>query len=119
MSGNLGADIGMEKFFDIKCRTSGLVPNAVVLVTTIKALKMHGGGPDVVAGRVFSEVYLNENLELLEKGTQNMIKHIQNAKAFGVPTVVAVNKFSTDTKAEIDLVLRIAKAAGAFDGIRN
>lgn len=107
----------MEKFFDIKCRTSGLVPNAVVLVATIKALKMHGGGPEVIAGKVFSEVYLNENLDLLEKGMANLIKHIQNATKFGIPTIVAVNKFSTDTKSEVDLVINMAKENGAFDGI--
>ncbi|KAI8927398.1 P-loop containing nucleoside triphosphate hydrolase protein [Entophlyctis helioformis] len=109
-----GADIGMEKFFDIKCRYSGLVPNAVVLVATIKALKMHGGGPEVVAGKPISEVYLQENLELLDKGCANMVKHVQNAQKFGVPVVVAVNRFSSDTDAEIDVVKRHAKAAGAI-----
>merc|ERR1719354_93340 len=99
-----GADIGMEKFFDIKCRASGLVPNAVVLVATIKALKMHGGGPEVVAGRPLSEIYLNENVELARQGAKNLVKHIENAKKFGVPVVVAINRFSSDTEAEIKAV---------------
>eukprot|EP00842_Homolaphlyctis_polyrhiza_P003103 jgi/Hompol1/3794/HPOL_003393-RA len=112
-----GADIGMEKFFNIKCRYSGLIPNAVVLVATIKALKMHGGGPEVVAGKPLSEVYLQENLEILEAGCCNMIKHVQNAQKFGIPVVVALNRFSTDTQAEIDLVCKLAKQAGAFDAV--
>ncbi len=112
-----GADMGMEKFFNIKCRYSGLVPNCVVLVATIRALKMHGGGPKVVAGQPLSHEYLNENLDLLEKGCSNLIRHIGNARKFGVPVVVAVNKFKTDTQAEIDLVRRVAKEAGAEDAV--
>nr|KAJ3418090.1 C-1-tetrahydrofolate synthase, cytoplasmic [Polyrhizophydium stewartii] len=112
-----GADIGMEKFFDIKCRYSGLMPNAVVLVATIKALKMHGGGPEVVAGKPISEVYLNENLELLQAGCGNLAKHIENARKFGVPVVVAVNRFSSDTDAEVELVRKNALAAGAFASV--
>ena len=112
-----GADIGMEKFFDIKCRYSGLVPNAVVLVATIKALKMHGGGPDVVAGRPLSEVYLQENVEFARKGAANLAKHIENAQKFNVPVVVAINKFSTDTDAEIKAVCEAALAAGAFAAV--
>ncbi|KAJ2996776.1 tetrahydrofolate synthase [Globomyces sp. JEL0801] len=108
-----GADIGMEKFFDIKCRYSGLVPNCVVLVATVKALKMHGGGPEVVAGRPLSEVYFQENVDLALNGTANLVKHIQNAKKFGVPVVVAINRFSTDTDAEIQAVCEAAIKAGA------
>jgi len=108
-----GADIGMEKFFDIKCRASGLVPDCVVLVATIRALKMHGGGPRVVPGRPLDKAYTEENVELLEKGMANMVAHIRNAKRFGVPVVVAVNKFHTDTPAEIAAVERAAIAAGA------
>ena len=108
-----GADIGMEKFMDIKCRYSGLVPDVVVLVATIRALKMHGGGPKVVAGRPLDAAYTNENLELLEKGMPNMVRHIQNAKKFGVPVVVAVNSFKDDTDAEIELVRKYAVEAGA------
>lgn len=108
-----GADIGMEKFFDIKCRASGLVPDCVVLVATIRALKMHGGGPRVVPGRPLDKAYTEENVALLEKGMANMVAHIRNAKRFGVPVVVAVNKFHTDTPAEIAAVEHAAIAAGA------
>lgn len=89
-----GADMGMEKFFDIKCRISGLQPNAVIIVATVRALKTHGDGPAIVAGKPLPEVYSEENLELLEKGCCNLVKHIQNAKKFGVPVVVAVNRFT-------------------------
>ncbi|KAH9523064.1 C-1-tetrahydrofolate synthase, cytoplasmic [Bulinus truncatus] len=112
-----GADIGMEKFFNIKCRYSGLLPNAVVLVTTIRALKMHGGGPIVTAGVPLPKEYTEENLNLVEQGCSNLIKQIQNANLFGVPVVVAVNGFSTDTEAELSLVQRIAKESGAFDAV--
>jgi formyltetrahydrofolate synthetase len=108
-----GADIGMEKFMDIKCRYSGLTPDVVVLVATIRALKMHGGGPKVVAGKPLDTAYTDENLGLLEAGMPNMVRHIQNARRFGVPVVVAVNSFATDTEAEIELVRRHAVAAGA------
>jgi methylenetetrahydrofolate dehydrogenase (NADP+) / methenyltetrahydrofolate cyclohydrolase / formyltetrahydrofolate synthetase len=108
-----GADIGMEKFMNIKCRYSGLIPDVVVLVATIRALKMHGGGPKVVAGKPLDRAYTDENLELLAAGMPNMIRHIQNARSFGVPVVVAVNSFSTDTEAEIDLVRKYAVEAGA------
>ena len=108
-----GADIGMEKFLDVKCRTSGLIPNVIVIVATIRALKMHGGGPKVVAGRPLDKAYTEENLELLEKGGGNLSKHIENARLFGVPVVVAVNSFKYDTPAEIKLVQKIALEAGA------
>jgi methylenetetrahydrofolate dehydrogenase (NADP+) / methenyltetrahydrofolate cyclohydrolase / formyltetrahydrofolate synthetase len=108
-----GADIGMEKFMDIKCRQSGLVPDVVVLVATIRALKMHGGGPRVVAGKPLDKAYIEENLALLEAGMPNMLRHIANAKRYGVPVVVAVNSFATDTEAEIQLVRQFALAAGA------
>ncbi len=112
-----GADIGMEKFFNIKCRASGLTPNAVVLVATVRALKMHGGGPKVVAGTPLKSEYINENLELVEKGFCNLGKQIENANLFGIPVVVAVNQFATDTKAELDLVCSLAKRNGAFDAV--
>merc|ERR1712241_933501 len=112
-----GADIGMEKFFDIKCRSSGLTPNAVVLVATLRALKMHGGGPKVVAGTPLKPEYLNENLELVEKGFCNLRKQIENANLFGIPVVVAVNKFHTDTQAELEMVCNLAKQNGAFDAV--
>lgn len=112
-----GADIGMEKFFNIKCRYSGLVPNCVVLVATVRALKMHGGGPKVVAGKPLDAAYTDENLELLEKGCSNMVAHIENAVRYGIPVVVAVNEFATDTVAETALVRRIARKAGAQDAV--
>jgi formyltetrahydrofolate synthetase len=108
-----GADIGMEKFFNIKCRYSGLIPNAVVLVATIRALKMHGGGPKVSPGAPLAEEYTTENLELLEAGGGNLAHHIKIARKFGIPVVVAVNRFKDDTDAEIELVKKIAKEAGA------
>ena len=112
-----GADIGMEKFFDIKCRISGLVPNCVVLVATIRALKMHGGGPRVTPGRPLHKAYTEENTALLEKGLCNMVRHIEIAKMFGVPVVVAINQFATDTAAEVEIVRKAAKAAGAEDAV--
>lgn len=108
-----GADIGMEKFMDIKCRQSGLRPDVVVLVATVRALKMHGGGPKVVAGKPLDRAYIEEDLELLDKGMPNLVRHIQNAKKFGVPVVVAVNSFATDTEEEIKLVQKRAVEAGA------
>ncbi|KAE8586928.1 hypothetical protein XENTR_v10021805 [Xenopus tropicalis] len=113
-----GADIGMEKFFDIKCRYSGLRPHVVVLVATVRALKMHGGGPTVTAGVPLPKEYTEENLDLVEKGCSNLRKQIENATTFGVPVVVAVNAFKTDTEAELELVCHIAKKAGAFDAVR-
>lgn len=114
-----GADIGMEKFFDIKCRYSGLIPNAVVLVATIRALKMHGGGPKVVAGQPLSPEYTEENLQLLEAGCCNLRKHIQNARGFGIPVVIAINRFKYDTDSEIELVRKIAIEAGAEDAVMS
>ena len=108
-----GADIGMEKFMDIKCRYSGLRPDVVVLVATVRALKMHGGGPKVVAGKPLATAYTEENLELLQKGLDNLQKNIDIAVGFGVPVVVAVNQFPTDTKAELDMVREAALQAGA------
>jgi len=112
-----GADIGMEKFFDIKCRYSGLVPNCVVLVATVRALKMHGGGPIVKAGAPLAPEYTEENLELLEAGLPNLQAHIENAKRFGIPVVVAVNSFKDDSPAEVELVRKGAIAAGAEDAV--
>ena len=112
-----GADIGMEKFMDIKCRYSGLTPHVVVLVATVRALKMHGGGPKVVAGKPLAPEYTDENLELLEKGLPNMVQHIENALKYGVNVVVAVNSFATDTDAEVELVRKAAIEAGAMDAV--
>jgi formyltetrahydrofolate synthetase len=112
-----GADMGTEKFFNIKCRYSGLVPNCVVLVATVRALKMHGGGPKVVAGRPLDFAYTEENLPLLEKGIANLKAHIENIRKFGVPVVVAINQFKDDTPTEIDLIHRKAVEAGAEDAV--
>jgi len=108
-----GADIGMEKFMDIKCRVSGLVPNAVVMVATLRALKMHGGAGKVVAGKPLPKELVEENIPALEKGAANLIKQIENAKLFGVPVVVAINRFTTDSDKEIEVVKKIAVEAGA------
>jgi formyltetrahydrofolate synthetase len=114
-----GADCGMEKFMNIKCRTSGLVPSCVVIVATIRALKMHGGGPKVLAGRPLAPEYTDENLGLLGKGLPNLIAHIKNAIGFGVPVVVAVNRFTSDADAEIEMVRQSALAAGAEDAVMS
>ena len=113
-----GADMGMEKFMDIKCRYSGLKPSVVVLVATIRALKMHGGGPKVVAGKPLDPAYTSENLDLLRAGLGNMLHHIKTAKKFGVPVVVAVNKFVADSDAELELVRKAAiEEGGAVDAV--
>ncbi|AEF94238.1 Formate--tetrahydrofolate ligase [Desulfotomaculum nigrificans CO-1-SRB] len=107
------ADIGFEKFWNVKCRFSGLVPNVSVITTTIRALKMHGGGPKVVPGRPLPEEYTRQNLELLEKGIANLLHHINIVKKSGVIPVVCINAFYTDTKEEIAMVRRYAEQAGA------
>jgi formyltetrahydrofolate synthetase len=112
-----GADCGMEKFFDIKCRYSGLIPSCVVMVATVRALKMHGGGPRVVAGKPLDSAYTDENLELLKKGLGNLQHHIRNVRRYGIPVVIAVNSFATDTKAEVELVRQAAVEAGAEDAV--
>jgi len=113
-----GADIGMEKFFNIKCRYSGLLPDVVVLVATVRALKMHGGGPKVVAGKQLDPAYTDENLDLLRAGLPNMLHHIGIARKFGIPVVVAINKFATDTAAELEMI-RVAavEEGGAEDAV--
>ncbi len=107
----------MEKFFDIKCRVSGLRPDCVVLVATVRALKTHGGGPRVVAGRPLDKVYTEENLPLLRAGLANLRSHIANVHRFGVPVVVAVNRFATDSEREVELVCKAALEAGANDAV--
>jgi formyltetrahydrofolate synthetase len=114
-----GADCGMEKFMNIKCRTSGLVPDCVVIVATIRALKMHGGGPKVAAGKPLPPAYTDENLELVAKGLPNLAAHIRNALLFGIPVVVAVNRFTSDTDAEIQLVRKAALVAGAEEAVMS
>ncbi len=112
-----GADIGMEKFFDIKCRYSGLIPNVVVLVATVRALKMHGGGPKVSPGAPMDKAYTEENLDLLKAGLPNLGRHIKNALRFGVPVVVAVNGFKDDTLAEMEMIREYALEQGAEDAV--
>lgn len=109
--------MGGERFFNIKCRSSGLVPDAVVVVATVRALKVHGGGPEITPGGALHEVYRTENIDILRKGCVNLRKHISNAKQYGIPVVVAINKFETDTEAEIAVVKEEALAAGAYDAI--
>jgi len=107
------ADIGFEKFWNVKCRLSGLKPHVSVLTATIRALKMHGGGPKVVAGLPLPDAYTKEDLKTLEKGLPNMLHHINTIRTAGINPVVCINSFHTDTKAEIAMVRKAAEAAGA------
>lgn len=109
--------MGGERFFNIKCRSSGLVPDVVVVVATVRALKVHGGGPEITPGAALHEVYRTENIDILRKGCVNLRKHVSNAREYGIPVVVAINKFATDTEAEIAVVREEALAAGATDAI--
>ncbi|KAG6333872.1 hypothetical protein ID866_5215 [Astraeus odoratus] len=111
--GGFGADMGMEKFCNIKCRVSGLKPDAVVIVATTRALKMHGGGPEVTPGKPLADTYTKEDLVILKEGCQNLARHIQNSRKFGLKAIVAINKFASDTPAELELVRQEALAAGA------
>ena len=106
------ADIGFEKFWNVKCRLSGLKPHVSVLVATIRALKMHGGGPEVKPGKPLPEEYTSENLELLEKGCENLFHHVNNVKKSGIKPVVCINKFYTDTDAEVELIRRLCREQG-------
>ena len=108
-----GADIGYEKFWNLKCRYSGLKPDAVVLVATVRALKMHGGGPAVKPGAPLAPEYTEENVELVEKGCDNLLAHIETVRRSGIRPVVCINSFHTDTAAEIAAIRRIAEASGA------
>ena len=108
-----GADIGFEKFWNVKCRYSGLKPHVSVLTTTIRALKMHGGGPKVVAGLPLDPSYTKENLKFVEKGIPNMVHHINTIRKAGINPVVCINAFHTDTKKEIAMVRKHAEKAGA------
>eukprot|EP01121_Diplochlamys_sp_Union-15-3_P007933 TRINITY_DN2060_c0_g1_i2.p2 TRINITY_DN2060_c0_g1~~TRINITY_DN2060_c0_g1_i2.p2 ORF type:complete len:317 (-),score=79.62 TRINITY_DN2060_c0_g1_i2:14-964(-) len=112
-----GADIGAEKFFNIKCRESGLIPNCAVVVVTVRALKMHGGGPKVTLGAQLPKEYIEPNVELVEKGCDNLQRHIQNCKKFGVNVVVAINKFLSDTDAEIEVIKKKSLEAGAENAL--
>lgn len=128
-----GADMGMEKFFNIKCRASKLVPDCVVLVATVKALKMHGGGGAVVAGKKLPLEYRTENLPMLSAGLPNLLRHVDNAGKFGVPVVVCINRFrfviasslgtklliSGDSQAEIDVIKSACASTGAFSCVSS
>jgi formate--tetrahydrofolate ligase len=108
-----GADMGAEKFFDIKCRASGLAPDAAVVVATIRALKMHGGVGKIVAGKPLDPALSEENVEAVRAGAANLAKQIENVRLFGIPAVVAINSFPTDTPAEVEAVRQVALEAGA------
>jgi len=112
-----GADMGAEKFFDIKCRASGLSPDAAVVVATVRALKMHGGVGRIVAGKPLDPALLEENIEAVRGGGANLAKQIENVRVFGVPVVVAINSFPTDTAAEVAAIREVALAAGARDAV--
>ena len=114
-----GADIGFEKFWNIKCRATGLAPDAVVLVATVRALKSHGGGPAVKPGVPLDEAYTRENIGLVEAGCENLLAHIETIRKSGVTPVVCLNSFHTDTKAEHDAVRRIAEGAGALFAVSD
>ncbi|KAF8559578.1 FTHFS-domain-containing protein [Imleria badia] len=111
--GGFGADMGMEKFCNIKCRVSGLKPDGTVIVATTRALKMHGGGPEVTPGKPLADTYTKEDLITLQKGCQNLARHIENARKFGLKVIVGINRFSSDTDAELELIRQEALAAGA------
>ena len=114
-----GSDIGFEKNANIKTRASGFAPSCAVVVATVRALKMHGGGPKVVAGKGLDAVYKGENLELLRAGLPNLERHVKNVASYGIPVVVAINHFSTDTDAEVALVAEGAMKAGAFAAVKS
>lgn len=109
-----GADIGFEKFWNLKCRYSGLTPDAVVIVATVRALKMHGGGPAVKPGIRLDTAYTEENLPLVEKGCENLLAHIETVRKSGVRPVVCINRFPTDTPAETALIRKLTEQAGAL-----
>ena len=110
-----GADMGAEKFFDIKCRQSGLRPDAAVMVATVRALKMHGGVGRIVAGKPLDPALSVENVEAVRKGSANLAAQIENVRVFNVPVVVAINHFPDDTEAEVAAIREVAMAAGARD----
>jgi len=114
-----GADIGMEKFMDIKCRYSKLIPDAVVLVATVRAIKYHSGKFDIVPGKPLPKNLTEENIEALEEGIGNLEKQIENARLFGVPVVVAVNRFGTDTNKEIEFIIKKSKEFGAVEAVES
>ncbi len=114
-----GADIGFEKFWNVKCRLSGLTPHVSVVVATVRALKMHGGGPKVVAGLPLAKEYTEENLELLEKGCANLFHHVNNVIKSGIKPVVCINKFYTDTDSEVELIKKLCAERGVRVAMSN
>jgi formate--tetrahydrofolate ligase len=112
-----GSDMGAEKFFDIKCRASGLTPDAAVVVATVRALKMHGGVGKIVAGKPLDPALLEENVDAVRTGASNLAAHIGIIRKFGIPSVVAINSFPTDTPAEVEAIREVALAAGARDAV--
>ena len=112
-----GADMGAEKFFDIKCRASGLKPDAAVVVATVRALKMHGGVGKIVAGKPLDAALLEENVEAVRTGAANLAAHVEIVRRYGIPAVVAINAFPTDTPAEVEAIREVALAAGASDAV--
>lgn len=112
-----GSEIGLEKFVHLKCRLGGVSPAAVVLVATVRALKMHGGGPPVVAGTPLAAEYIEENVELVQKGFSNLERHIAHASRYGVPVVVCCNRFYTDSDLELSTIVSLSRQAGAFDAV--
>jgi formate--tetrahydrofolate ligase len=112
-----GADMGAEKFFDIKCRASGLAPDAAVVVATVRALKMHGGVGKIVAGKPLDPALLEENVEAVRTGASNLAAHIGIVRKYGIPAVVAINAFPTDTPGEVEAIREVALAAGARDAV--
>ncbi len=114
-----GADMGLEKFVNVKCRTSGLEPDCAVLVCTVRALKMHSGRFSIKPGRPLDPALAEEDLEVLREGSCNLVRQIANARGFGVPVVVAINRFLTDTDAEHELIAEVALGAGAFAAVSH
>ena len=112
-----GADMGAEKFFDIKCRASGLAPDAAVVVATVRALKMHGGVGKIVAGKPLDPALLEENVEAVRAGAANLAAHIGIVRRYGIPAVVAINAFPTDTPAEVEAIRQVSLEAGASDAV--
>lgn len=113
-----GSDMGGEKFFNIKCYYSGLKPDCAVIVCSVRALKLHScEAPKIVAGQTPSKEYSEENLDLVQKGCSNLVAHIQNVRKHGVKAVVAINRFGTDTDAELEVVKKVAQENGAFAAV--
>ena len=112
-----GADMGAQKFFDIKCRASGMAPDCAVVVATVRALKMHGGVGRIVAGKPLDPALLEENPEAVKVGGENLAAHIEMLRRYGVPAVVAINAFPGDAESEFEAIREVALAAGARDAV--